>query len=184
MTTTTIRIVQKQAKVLLTNGRTIKRNVFMHFGYQCIKHANRVCIVARHSCQVPGYRMADFHVTDQALSIDEVKRINAQSGHYYFSPDTMRFFNSRICGELINNRYFVTSERQHDSMNHAMRPRQYSVREFNFDTGDVRTARVEVPKAWAKTTSQGPLATETHFYSGFDSAREAKRTIKELLKDS
>ena len=177
------RFVQKQAKVLLTNGRTIKRNVFMHFGYQCIKHANRICIVRRNNNPViGGQQVFDFHVSDQSLSMHEVQEINEQSGHYFFSPQTMRYFKSRICGTLEGNRYFVTSERQHDSMNHAMHRRQYAVREFNFDTGDVRTARVEVPKAWAKTTSQGPLATETHFYSGFDSAREAKRTIKELLK--
>ena len=172
------RIVQKQATVLVDNGRTVKRNVFMHFGYQCIKHANRICIVARHTHFIPGAPPADFHVTDQPLSIDEVKRINAQSGYYFFSPDTMRFFKSRICGELYDNRYFVTSERQHDSMNHTSYPRQYSIREFNFDTGDVRAARVEIPNQWSTTGES-----RTHFYSGFDSAREAKRKIKELLKD-
>ena len=174
----TIRIVQKQAKVLISERRVIKRNVFMHFGYQCIKHANRICIVRRNHRNLPGMPEFDFHLSDQPLSIDEVKRINAQSEHYFFSPDTMRFFNSRICGELYGNRYFVTSERLMDSFKHALRPRTYKVQEFSFDTGDVWGARVERPKPWSATNER-----ETHFFSGYSSAREAKRTIKELLKD-
>lgn len=177
----TKRIVQKQATVLLTNGLTVKRNVFMHFGYQCIKHANRICIVGRsqwpRANAITEYKH-DFHATDQILSIDEVKRINKESEHYFFSPDTMRFFNSRICGELYNNRYFVTSERQTDSFKHVLKPRTYTIQEFNFDTGDVRGACVELPKPWVVTDE-----TERKYYSGYSSAREAKRVIRELLKD-
>ena len=41
----------------------------------------------------------------------EVKQRNRCNGYYFFSPDTMRWFNSRICGELVEHCYFITSEK-------------------------------------------------------------------------
>lgn len=41
----------------------------------------------------------------------------------YFSPSTMRFFNSRVESELIDGRWFVTSEQEADD-----RARLYTVR--------------------------------------------------------
>lgn len=35
---------------------------------------------------------------------------NDAAGFYFFSPDTMRFFRSRLCGRMYG-RFFVTSER-------------------------------------------------------------------------
>ena len=74
------------------------------------------------------------------ITIDDAKRINKEKGQYFFSPDTMRFFKSKIerdilrFGQLIDNKYFVTSEQfDYDS------PRLYSIREFNPDTGDIKT---------------------------------------------
>lgn len=61
-------------------------------------------------------------------TIDEVKAANEAAGHNWFSKDTMRFFNSRVCGGLVGGRYFVTSEKyDYDS------PRLYTVREVNAD---------------------------------------------------
>lgn len=40
----------------------------------------------------------------------EVRAANKAIGHHWFDADTMRFFNSRVESELINGRYFVTSE--------------------------------------------------------------------------
>lgn len=74
------------------------------------------------------------------ITIDDAKRINKEKGRHWFSPDTMKFFKSRIekksltFGQLINDKYFITSE-QYDYNS----PRLYSVRAFNKKTGAVKT---------------------------------------------
>jgi hypothetical protein len=69
------------------------------------------------------------------FTMDDVKRINAEKGFHFFSPDTMRFFKSKIESQLYADKYFITSEKKgfEDST------RGYSVREFNKDTGDIET---------------------------------------------
>jgi hypothetical protein len=64
----------------------------------------------------------------------EIRRANRQLGHYFFSPETMRFFRSRVGREVIGGRYFVTSE-QFDEVS----PRLYTVRRAN-DDGSIDTA--------------------------------------------
>lgn len=61
-------------------------------------------------------------------SISEVKEKAKSCGSHFFDKDTMRFFNSRIVGNVINHSkdpriaYFVTSEKRDDE------PRLYTVR--------------------------------------------------------
>ena len=45
-------------------------------------------------------------------TIAEVKRANREAGFYFFSPDTMRFFASRIESGLYKNQCFITSEKR------------------------------------------------------------------------
>jgi len=42
----------------------------------------------------------------------EVMVANERAGQFWFSPSTMRWFQSRVESELIDGRYFVTSEQQ------------------------------------------------------------------------
>ncbi|MBE3120695.1 MAG: hypothetical protein IMZ53_08475 [Thermoplasmata archaeon] len=69
------------------------------------------------------------------MSISDVRRIDSEKGHHFFDRDTMRFFNSKIetKGDLIGNKYFITSEHFENS------PRHYSVREFDKRTGSIKT---------------------------------------------
>lgn len=71
------------------------------------------------------------------ISIEQIKHLNASKGGFWFSPDTMRFFNSRIARTAIvkgDYAYFITSEqREYDT------PRKYSIRKANLDTGDIST---------------------------------------------
>lgn len=72
-------------------------------------------------------------------TIQEIERWNDWSGHYFFTPDTKRFFRSRILDEVFQGPggvYFVTSERFGPEA-----PRRYSVRQFHPSTGEVDTAR-------------------------------------------
>jgi len=70
------------------------------------------------------------------MTINEIKQLNEQAGHHFFSPDTMRFFNSRI-GSTVKVKgtlaYFVTSERDY------AQPRLYSLRVCNLDNGHMDT---------------------------------------------
>lgn len=65
----------------------------------------------------------------------EVKAANKAIGNHWFDADTMRFFDSRIESELINGRYFVSSEQFQDEY-----PRFYNVRSVE-DDGKINTVR-------------------------------------------
>lgn len=73
---------------------------------------------------------------DTIYSTDDAKRYT-ESGSKFFSPEAMRFFNSRVGRERLVNGvlYFVTSEKMSDYYNHRTGehytyPRQYTVRKF------------------------------------------------------
>lgn len=68
------------------------------------------------------------------FTIDQIKRANKERGQYFFSPDTMRFFRSRVLQGVYGGKYFVTSERYSDDT-----PRRYTVRVANSD-GTVESA--------------------------------------------
>jgi len=74
------------------------------------------------------------------LSISDVKRINKQSGHFFFEEGAMRFFESKVesRGLLINNKFFITSE-QFISSTGQSSPRKFTVRELNRKTGGIGT---------------------------------------------
>lgn len=62
-------------------------------------------------------------------SLSELKEANKEAGFHFFSPDTMRFFASRIESTLYKNQCFITSEKKcfEDYT------RVYSVRKANSD---------------------------------------------------
>lgn len=45
-------------------------------------------------------------------SMADLKSENKLNGFYFFSPQTMKFFNSKIVSPLLAGRYFITSEVQ------------------------------------------------------------------------
>lgn len=58
-------------------------------------------------------------------TIGEIMEANRDAGFYFFSPDTLRGFGSRIGETVYGSRYFTTSER---SGFDQQSPRTYSVR--------------------------------------------------------
>ena len=72
-------------------------------------------------------------------NIDEIKKRNLETGRYFFSEGAMRFFNSRVSGELFgeDGSVFITSERN-DGMYEPPADRRYSVRQIQPD-GDIET---------------------------------------------
>jgi hypothetical protein len=67
------------------------------------------------------------------MSLEEFKQLNTDMGKNWFSPDTVRFFKSRI-EHWYGDGYFITSEQGPDGV------RRYSVRTACFKTGSVNTA--------------------------------------------
>ena len=65
--------------------------------------------------------------------IDHIKRVNARTGHYFFSPDTMYFFNSTVYDQVYGGRFFVTRVRVGGSFCSSYRPSEsdfgYKVRQ-------------------------------------------------------
>lgn len=70
----------------------------------------------------------------EKLTMADVKRNNHKAGRYYFSPDTMRFFNSKVESKLFKNKYFITSEKFKEDY-----PRLFTIREYNPKTHIIST---------------------------------------------
>lgn len=69
------------------------------------------------------------------FSIGAIMAASRESGSHYFDADTMRFFGSRVLGDVWAGRLFITSER---SGFDRYSPRMYTVREFMPD-GSIET---------------------------------------------
>ena len=88
---------------------------------------------------------------EECSTVYDVRHNSLESGGFFFSPETMRFFDSRLLsgyfkrkpvGDEIEAGYFVTSERD----SYSGMPRKYSVREYiryprtgEVDYVDIRT---------------------------------------------
>ena len=69
------------------------------------------------------------------MTISGARARNKEKGHYFFSPETMRFFGSRVESSLLRGGHFITSEfTGFDRIS-----REYKVRQFDYDSGDVTT---------------------------------------------
>lgn len=66
-------------------------------------------------------------------TVYDIELKNRQSGRFFFSKDTKRFFKSRIGNEVYGGCYFITSEKFNDDS-----PRLYTIRKASPD-GDVST---------------------------------------------
>lgn len=75
------------------------------------------------------------------LTLSDARRLNVEKGRYFFSPDTMKFFNSCVESDLIANKYFVTSEKRSGDpfLDIPAGERMFSIREFNSKTGNIST---------------------------------------------
>lgn len=73
-------------------------------------------------------------------SIADIRRINKEKGQFWFSPDTMKFFASRVLSNVYNGPngvFFVTSEKR--GFDQAVSGRGYTVRKFDPETGRIKT---------------------------------------------
>jgi hypothetical protein len=71
----------------------------------------------------------------QYLSVTQIKRHNEDIGHHFFSPDTLRFFKSKVYEDLHLGQYFITSEMNNYATNGQ---REYTIRRAN-GTGGIDT---------------------------------------------
>lgn len=62
------------------------------------------------------------------MNIKEAIKLNKKSGSYFFNPETMRFWDSKIETDLIEDKYFITSEKTANG-----KDRKFTIREFNGD---------------------------------------------------
>jgi hypothetical protein len=67
------------------------------------------------------------------MRLNEFKELNAAKGFHWFKPDTLRFFKSRITHFDCIAGLFISSERGPDDV------RRYTVRQADFETGQVHT---------------------------------------------
>lgn len=68
------------------------------------------------------------------LTMTDVKRENKKAGRYWFTEGAIKFFNSKIESKLLNQKYFVTSERFEEGY-----PRLYTIRAYNPKTHQIDT---------------------------------------------
>lgn len=72
-------------------------------------------------------------------TIEDIKAANKAAGLYYFEPDTMRFFKSRVSSRVYQGPggvFMVTSEQFSDFEGNTAE-RRYTVRQFFPDSGKV-----------------------------------------------
>lgn len=122
----------------------------------------------------PAYPFAD---------IAAVKRANKMAEQHWFSPDSMRFFSSRIESRLIGGRWFITSETPGD-----FEPRRFTVREAT-PAGHIETvgefraygnkldARAEITRQLAALEANRPTAAPGEYETP---ARFARRVLAGL----
>lgn len=53
-----------------------------------------------------------FAAGDPYYTVDEIKQDSLAIGHYWFEPDTMKFFSSRVGRTVYFGKYFISSERR------------------------------------------------------------------------
>lgn len=83
-------------------------------------------------------RINKYYSIHSINSIVGVERLAERKGSHFFSPDTMRFFKSKVIYDVFpskNGVYFVTSEKKSFSDN----TRVFNVRCINLETGSIDT---------------------------------------------
>lgn len=97
-------------------------------------------------------------------TIEDIQELNETAGYYFFSPDTMRFFESKVESDLSDFGYFITSEKkcfQDYTRVYKVRQAAYEIKNGKIEfTGDVKSIA-------------GP----------FDDMSDAEEKITELEKD-
>lgn len=72
------------------------------------------------------------------LSVSQIKRHNEDIGHHFFSPDTLRFFKSKVYEDLHLGQYFITSEMNKYATDGK---REYTIRRAT-GTGEIETVGI------------------------------------------
>lgn len=75
-------------------------------------------------------------------TVTDVISLNTKKGMFFFSPDTLKFFNSRVLGGELqgkNKDLFITSEKQ-PSIRGQEFSRRFTIRRVNKTSGDISTA--------------------------------------------
>lgn len=82
-------------------------------------------------------------------NIEEIKKANADSGRFWFSPDTLRFFDGRVESRVYDDgkghRLWVDSIQDHA----GGQPREYKIASFDVETHDID--RLSVPSGSFRT---------------------------------
>lgn len=109
-------------------------------------------------------------------SLDEIKRANEDSGFYWFSPDTLRFFRSRISDTIHPARdgsgaFFVSSEQQR-LFDGALARRTYSVRFAWAGNGGQKRGDVDNIKGEYSSSAQAHRAAKAFAERGSPVRRE------------
>ena len=114
------------------------------------------------------------------VTMPQIMQANADAGHYFFSPDTMSYFNSRVPGqdpvqaEFSDDLYFfVTSERQPATSDGTRYPRRWHVRTFRPSSGDCGSGSGADFTSKAKAIKAAKLFAEGRFASGYHEALPA-----------
>lgn len=123
----------------------------------------------------------------QELSISDAKELSQKAGNHFFDADTMRFFKSKVHGDLVDNKYFITSEQMGFEPSSG---RGFSIRSFDPATGDVGKVSefnefgslIEARKALKAIQSGGAPAQES-IYANIKEPEPAPESIYANIKE-
>lgn len=116
-------------------------------------------------------------------TIAEAKEANANAGYHWFTPDSMRFFSSRLPKSVLpvdNGALFVSSEQDKSPLYHNPMPRRYTIR-FIHDSG-----KIETVGEFQQYATRGGANNRAHrlqlewpsFYAAWDQAEWLEGTVK------
>jgi len=80
-----------------------------------------------------GWQKNTKHGVKKMKTIADVRKKNKEAGYYFFRPDAMRFFKSKVESKLYEGGYFITSE-----VDWSGKKRFYTVR-LALEDGDIET---------------------------------------------
>jgi len=74
-------------------------------------------------------------------TVNDVKVLSRDTGYFFFTPDTMAAFNSKVYEGIYGGKYFITSEKP-DSDQVWGGQRRFTIREASYDDRRFRIVTV------------------------------------------
>lgn len=70
-------------------------------------------------------------------TIEDAKQVNEDNGYYFLSPDTLKFFDTKIESDIIKDQYFIINDAAGFRDRRPGGRREYKVCKVDWETGQI-----------------------------------------------